>query len=116
LKINFSRQTKGANMQNIFTLAEAMALAPSEVAEAREYCAKTFGPEYWDKAVAHHEKRKLRADIAEGTTRDCDGWKSGFVGYDWSHEYQDRKEWIFYDFFRGFICNSVSRMARGLQP
>lgn len=98
-------------MAKIVTLQQAAEIVAAEVSELRATHGAVF-----DQAMAYHAGRKLRADIATGVTRDCDGWKSGFVNYDWSDNYTKNPEHIFFDFFRGFILNSVSRINRGLKP
>lgn len=94
------------------TLDQAMAASPTIVYLDRQ----KWGGELFDKAVEHHRRRKLRADIEKGSTRDVDGWRSQFTAYDWGHEYADAPHHIYFDFFRGTVNNSCSRIQRGLEP
>lgn len=95
-----------------YTLEAAMRLAPDYVAGDRV----EFGADLFDRAVAHHVKRKLRADIKTGQTRDVDGFHSRYSTYDWAHLYEANPDWIYYDFFSGAVRNSCDRMLRGLEP
>lgn len=96
----------------IVNLAQAMADSPTAVYLDR----KKWGDDLFDKAVAHHTARRLRADLSAGTTTDVDGQRSRFVQYDWGHEYENAPHHVYFDFFRGAVCNSCSRLARGLAP
>lgn len=101
-------------MQTTYTLAQAMDAAPDDTAACRRQMDAQFAPGLFDKAVEHHAARRLRADADRGTTRDRDGERSRFVSYDWGQHYAANPSHVFFDFFRGHVCNSVSRLARGL--
>lgn len=94
------------------TVPEAMRLAPDSVAKDRQQ----WGAELYDKAVAHHTARRLMADTKKGRTRDRDGFHSQYVSYDWADTYVAHPDHIYFDFFKGAVCNSCSRMQRGLNP
>ena len=96
-------------MQTRYTLTQAAAIAPDDVSTARQYAEHAFGPGLFDRAIAHHESRGLRATLGVGETRDRGGVCARFVG---GHTCEPGHVW--FDFFRGHIMNSVSRMARGL--
>ena len=98
------------------TLSQAMNLAPACVGEARAAMDSRFGAGLFDKATEHHEARGLVANLQAGTTRDRDGNRSSFTAYTWADHYTANPDQVWFDFFRGHVCNSVSRMARGLQP
>jgi hypothetical protein len=100
----------------IVTLNEAMDAAATAVYVDRKKADQQFGVGLFDKAVAHHNNLGLRANISKGTTRNKRGQQSKYVNYDWAHVYEDAPHFIWYDFFRGVIMNSCSRMARGLEP
>lgn len=67
-------------------------------------------------AREYHEKRGLRANVATGTVRDCDGVCSQFTAYDWAHTYEDAPHFIYWDFFLPILANSADRLRRGLNP
>lgn len=95
-----------------YTLDEALALAdPKDVSE----CKSAFGVDLFEQAVEHHRRRGLTADVKKGTTRDKDGQNSVYPGYDWADRYTTHKGHIWFDFFRGFVVNSASRLSRGLE-
>jgi hypothetical protein len=94
------------------TLREAMDLAPTDVAKDRAQ----WGDELYDKAVEHHTAKRLTADTQKGSTRNRDGFASQYVSYDWSERYVANPDHIYFDFFKGSVCNSCSRMQRGLNP
>lgn len=96
-------------MQTRYTLAQASELATDDVASARQYAELEFGAGLFDRAMAHHEARNLRATLGAGETRDSGGIIARYVG---GHTCQAAHVW--FDFFRGHVMNSVSRMARGL--
>lgn len=98
-------------MPATITLAQAMEAAATAV-----YLDRQKAPALFDKAIEHHVARGLRADVAKGTTRDRDGWRSGFVAYDWAATYEEAPHFVYWDFFRPAILNSVSRLERGLNP
>ena len=100
----------------MITLTQACDAAPDAVAASRSKMDRDFAPGLFDKALAHHTARQLRADLKKGSTRDVDGFRSQFVGYDWSETYTGRPDWVWFDFFSGTVCYSVSRMHRGLKP
>lgn len=104
------------NVMNIVTLNEAMDAAPEDVRADRARADEQFGAGLFDKAVAHHNNLRLRANISNGTTRDKYGETSRFIDYNWAHVYEDAPNLIWHDFFGGTIMNSCSRMARGLRP
>jgi len=101
---------------NIVTLAEAVDAAPEDVRAYRARADEQFGAGLFDKAVAHHNNLRLRANTSNGTTLDKYGETSRFTNYDWAHVYEDAPHLIWHDFFSGTIMNSCSRMARGLRP
>lgn len=70
----------------------------------------------FETAVAHHVRLGIVADIDKGEVRNKNGFVSQFVYYDWSQHYKDALNLVFFDFFRGVVLNSVSRMNRGLEP
>jgi hypothetical protein len=107
--------TKG-NAMKIVTLNEAMDAAPEDVRAYRARADEQFGAGLFDKAVAHHNNLRLRANISNGTTQDKHGQKSKYIDYNWAHVYEDAPHLIWHDFFSGTIMNSCSRMARGLKP
>ena len=94
------------------TLTRAVELSNGDAAADRA----KWGVELFDKALAHHEKRGLVADIDAGTTRDRDGIRSQFTAYDWSDTYKADPGAIYFDFFRPAICNSCDRTRRGFTP
>lgn len=98
--------------KRVITLTEAMAEAPTDVHADRQ----RWGDALFDRAVEHHTSRNLRANIGNGTTRDKDGIQSRFVAYDWACHYESSPDHVYYDFFKGIVCNSCSRMERGLNP
>lgn len=100
----------------IVTLAEAMNAAPEDVLADRERADKQFGVGLFDKAIEHHTKLNLRADISNGTTRDKYGETSRFTHYELAYFYEAHPHHIWNDFFSGTIMNSCSRMARGYDP
>ena len=103
-------------MDRTVTLADAMQAAGTAVYLDRQKCEEQFGRGLFDKAVAFHQSKNLRADLKNGTVRNTDGWQSGFVDYDWGHVYEEAPHHVWHDFLRGFVINSASRMARGLKP
>lgn len=96
------------------TLNQAMIAAGTAVYLDKLKADKQFGPGLFDKAVEHHVKRGLRADIKAGITRDREGIKSRFVNYNWAAQYQNAPHFVWFDFFRPAILNSCSRLSRGL--
>lgn len=96
------------------TLRQAMEAAGTAVYLDRQKADAQFGPGLFDKAVAYHEKRNLRAYIESGTTWDRDGMRTRFVNYDGGGQYREAPHFVWFDFFRGTIMNSVSRLSRGL--
>lgn len=110
---NMKKLTK---TQKIVTLTEAMDAAPEDVRADRAMADRQFGVGLFDRAVAHHSKLRLRANITRGTTHDSRGQRSRYIAYDWAHVYDGAPHHIWHDFFRGSIMNSCSRMARGLHP
>ena len=100
----------------IVTLNEAMDAAATAVHLDRQRADRQFGAGLFDRAVAHHRKLDLRANITRGTTQDRRGQQSRYIAYDWAHVYDGAPHSIWQDFFRGAILNSCSRMARGLRP
>jgi ferredoxin-like protein FixX len=98
------------------SIREAMQLAEEEVRQCRIEAAAEFSEGLFDKAVEHHAKRGLRADLVLGVTRDREGVQSRFLDYTWASAYTRNPGHIWYDFFCGPVMNSVSRMARGLEP
>ena len=96
-------------MQTRYTLNQAAALAAGDVSEARQYAAQTFGAGLFERATAHHEARNMRAVLGVGETRDRDGIRARFID---GHTCEPAHVW--FDFFRGHIMNSVSRLASGL--
>lgn len=99
-------------MRTKISLAQAMDMAPDQVAEDRH----KVGADLFDRAVDHHTRRRLVADVGQGTTRDRDGRRSRYVDYDWADHYSECPDHIWPDFFRGEVLNSCSRMRRGLTP
>lgn len=71
-------------------------------------------PALFDLAVEYHTRKGLKADLAKGTTRDRDGWRSAFTAYDWAHLYEGAPHFAYFDFFRPALLNAVSRLQRGL--
>jgi hypothetical protein len=100
------------------TLEQSLEWSATEVYLVRRKAAENWadGAALFDKAVAHHKARRLRANVKLGTTRDRDGWRSRYVDYDWASDYEQHPSFVFHDFFRGAILNSIDRMARGLEP
>lgn len=96
----------------VVTLAEAM----EHAATAVYLCRQKWGDEVFDAAVKHHTARRLRADVEAGTTTDTVGVRSRFADYDWAATYTDAPHFVWFDFFRGEIENSCSRIQRGLAP
>lgn len=100
----------------MITLQQAMDVAATTVYLDRRKFDEQFGPGLFDKAVEHHTKKRLRADIETGTTYRERGWVAQFVSYDWEDHYKDAPHFVWFDFFLPIIGNSVSRMSRGLEP
>lgn len=94
------------------TLARAVELSNGDADADR----KKWGADLFNKALAHHEKRQLVANLETGTTRDRDGVRSQFTAYDWADTYKADPGAIYFDFFRPAISNSCDRMRRGLEP
>lgn len=107
--------TKGTT-KKIVTLAEAMDAAPEDVLADKERADQQFGVGLFKKAIEHHDKLNLRADISNGTTRDKYGEISRFTNYELAYFYEAYPHHIWNDFFSGTIMNSCSRMARGYDP
>lgn len=107
--------TKGTT-KKIVTLAEAMDAAPEDVLADRERADKQFGMGLFDKAIEHHTKLNLRADISNGTTRDKYGETSRFTNYDLAYFYEAYPHHIWNDFFSVTIMKSCARLAHGLNP
>jgi hypothetical protein len=106
-------------MKTRYTMAEAMAAAPDDAQAARQVAGADFGPGLFDRAIAHHAARQLRADVAAGVTRDREGIRARFVSWtpeDLAGHVDRRGAHVWFDFFRGHVLNSCSRMARGLTP
>lgn len=98
------------------TLKQAMDDAMQVVMIKKQSADRKFGPGLFEKAIAHHMQRDLRASVVKGSVRDRDGFRSQFVDYDWADVYAENPEYVWTDFFLPFILNSVSRMSRGLEP
>lgn len=98
------------------TLSEAMSAAGTAVYLDRRQADEQFGPGLFDTAIEHHTALRLRADIVRGTTRNRHGLTSRWVNYDWADTYVEAPHFVWFDYFRPFILNSCSRMARGLAP
>ena len=65
-----------------------------------------------------HPALGLSADTDAGTTRNRRGNQSRFLNWTSTDAsvYQGRPAAVFWDFFRGSIANSCSRIDRGLTP
>jgi len=100
----------------IVTLAEAMDAAPEDVRADRARADQRFGAGLFDRAVEHHTKLHLRANISDGTTLNKYGETSRFKHYELAYFYEAYPHHIWPDFFRGTIMNTCSRMAQGLKP
>jgi len=100
----------------IVTIDEILDAAAEAVHLDRQEADLQFGAGLFDKAIAHHKKLKLRANILKGTTRNKRGQQSRCLDYDWAHVYDGAPHLVWSDFFRGAVMNSCSRMARGLNP
>lgn len=100
----------------IVTLNEAMDAAAKAVHQDRQVADRQFGVGLFDRAVAHHSKMHLRANITRGTTHNRHGQQSRYLAYGWAHVYDGAPQAVWQDFFRGAILNSCARMARGLRP
>lgn len=96
------------------TLSQSMQHASHTVSMDRA----AWGPTIYDRAFEYHFARGLRADIGRGLVRDADGARSRFIDYDESdaERYLRHPEVIYWDFFRGIVNNSCSRIVRGLRP
>jgi len=68
----------------------------------------------FDRAVEWMDRMRFRADIKLGIARNKDGVVSRFANYDWSQQYKDHPNSVFFDFFRPFLLNKYSRLLRGL--
>lgn len=102
-------------MAHIVTLAQAMESAATAVYLDRQKANEQFGRGLFDKAVAHHIRRNLRANLKTGETLDCDGWRGRFTAYDWAQVYDSAPHHVYFDFLRGHVMNSASRLSRGLE-
>lgn len=71
-------------------------------------------PAAFDQAVERMISERFACDTASGTTRNRDGVQAQFVAYDWANDYEKHPNFVFYDFFRGFLLNKYSRILRGL--
>src|SRR5690554_871589 len=100
----------------IITLNEILNAASEVVHLDRREADLQFGAGLFDKAIAHHKKRNLRANVSLGTVHDKHGQKSKFINYNWAHVYDGAPRLIWRDFFLPDILNSCSRMARGFNP
>ncbi len=77
---------------------------------------KDWPAEVFSQAVAHHLKQGLRANLSTGEVRSNSGWVSRFSNYNWQADYEGALNLVYYDFFRGMVGNSRSRIVRGLAP
>ena len=98
------------------TLSQACEHAGTAVHMDRQKADEQFGAGLFDKAIEHHTKRGLSVDLTKGTTRDRAGLQSRFINYIGEQTYTDAPHFVWFDFFRGAVLNSCSRMARGLEP
>jgi hypothetical protein len=101
------------------TLAQAMQDAAGAVHHDRQMANEQFGVGLFDKAVEHHTKRRLQADVVKGTTTDCDGPRARFINWtleDAANHSDHHRHFVWFSFFRGDVMNSVSRLSRGLEP
>lgn len=100
------------------TLAETLYHAAHAIHMDKRKADEQFGPGLFEKAINHHVRRNLRADTVKGEVRDAGGWKAQYK--EWTDanakQYDDAPHFVWFDFFRGFVMNSCSRMSRGLKP
>lgn len=99
------------------TLSQSLQAAATAVHLDRALADEKFGRGLFDKAVQHHTARRLHANLKTGTVSDRDGWRSRYVrpsDYAGAKAYEGAEHLTWFDFFRGAVMNSASRLSRGL--
>lgn len=75
----------------------------------------TYTPDLMERARVHHVARGLTFDNLKGVVSDCDGWQerpSNPSDHVPVHDAEEVMAW----YFKPYLANSASRMARGLNP
>ena len=100
----------------IVSLNKALADAATAVYMDRQKADAQYGAGLFDRAIEHHVARNLRADTERGITRDRGGQCAAYVSWSGADAaaYIEAPHFVYFDFFRGHILNSVSRLSRGL--
>jgi hypothetical protein len=99
------------------TITQSLAAAATAVHLDRRLADEKFGQGLFDEAVQHHTARRLHANLKTGTVSDRDGWRSRYVNpshYAGAKSFDGAEHLTWFEFFRGAVMNSASRLSRGL--